>query len=201
MGYRRLTPVLCALWCGFAGCTFLGLKRPADDGVVDVSTAPQASPELVDRLDTIGQALLDSSPLGIPAIDLFAVGSQHEELFHPSPHQLFVSEGILKSVENDDELAAVLALEIAAMTLEYRGAVKASQVVPVAVGQTSDATPLGSVGALTLEDRRAIAGSLLQQAGYKGSALAEAEKRMARLQSGALAKQLGGMPQAPVWSK
>lgn len=74
------------------------------------------------RVISAGKKLLDANPrLGMRPVFLTA-GSPHPEVFHQGgrlvPYRVFVSEALVNRCKSDDELAAVLALQLGRMVTE-----------------------------------------------------------------------------------
>lgn len=59
-------------------------------------------------MDEVGRDLIAGTPLGIPEISFQTIGSAEPEMFHPDPHTVYVTEGLVNLCKTDDELAAVL---------------------------------------------------------------------------------------------
>jgi hypothetical protein len=138
---RRLLALAAAgLACCFLGCTADFLRpnsAPIVAGkVVETPTVAQASGETAERVDEVGSDLLTATPLGIPDISCFTIGGKEPELFHRDPKSLFISEGLVSRCRTDDELAAVLALEMGKMTAEFRRGVRkqAREPMPAVAG-------------------------------------------------------------------
>ncbi len=112
--------------CAFVGCLRDSLhSAPLVAGkVVETPTVAQASGETAERVDEVGSDLLTATPLGIPDISFYTLGGKDVELFHRDPKTLFISEGLVSRCRTDDELAAVLALEMGKMTAEFRRGVR-----------------------------------------------------------------------------
>lgn len=123
---RRLIALAAVFACTSTGCLRDSLNSaPIVDGeVVKPPPLTQASGEAAERVDHVGSDLLTATALGIPDIDFFTVGSKEAELYHHSGRMLYISEGLVNRCETDDELAAVLALEVGRMTAEFRRGVR-----------------------------------------------------------------------------
>lgn len=117
-----------------AGCQQLGIDhdvRRIIDKPVEVPNLAPASVEAAARVDSIGRELLAGTPLGIPEVAFHTVGSAEPEIFHHDSATLYVTEGLVNSCKRDDELAAVLASEIAQMTAEFRRTARKTHPQPI----------------------------------------------------------------------
>lgn len=125
---RRLIALAAAgLASAGTGCFMFnsGSTPPTVAGkVVETPTVSQASAETAERVDEVGTDLLTATPLGIPDINFYCIGGKEPELFHTDPKTLYISEGLVARCRTDDELAAVLALEMGQMTAEFRKGVR-----------------------------------------------------------------------------
>jgi predicted Zn-dependent protease len=121
---RRLIALAAAgIACSLTGC-FMFRPNPAhphvDGKVVETPPISQASGETAERVDHVGTDLVAATALGIPDVDFYTVGSAEPELFHRDTKLLYISEGLANRCKTDDELAAVLAIEVGRMTAEFR---------------------------------------------------------------------------------
>ena len=170
------------------GCVFLGSK-PSGQVVGKNAKIDEASLELAERVEDISQKLLHGTPLGIPEMEVLMVGMPDPELFHRDSHVLYISEGLVKQCKDDEILAAMLARDIATMTVEYRRNLARA------------GTDLSAKQADFLETD-GIARTLLRNAGYEPKTLnTTKELHTSTLGHSALAKQLGGAKATPKWSK
>lgn len=120
---RRLIALAAAgIACSLTGCFgLLPRSAPVVSGkVVETPPISQASGETAERVDHVGTDLVAATALGIPDIDFYTVGSAEPELFHRDTKLLYISEGLADRCKTDDELAAVLAIEVGRMTAEFR---------------------------------------------------------------------------------
>ena len=168
-----------------AGCA--GLNKP---GVVETPAAvDETTLVLAERLEDVSQKLLQGTPLGVPEMDAVLVGFPQPELFHRDTTVVYVSDGLVKECPTDELLAAHLAREMAAMTLEHRRTLMVSGVIPSQAG-----AEFGTV--------EALAAAMLTRAGFDPAVLSRTEARhQATRQNTALAKQLGVAKRPPTWSR
>jgi hypothetical protein len=170
------------------GCMFLGAK-PSGQVVGKNAKIDEASLEMAERVEDVAQKLLHGTPLGIPEMDVLMVGMPEPELFHRDSHVLYISEGLVKKCKEDEILAAMLARDIATMTVEYRRS----------LARTGTDITAKQPDFLEAD---ALARTLLRNAGYEPSLLnTTKELHNSTLGHAALAKQLGGAKATPKWSK
>ena len=170
------------------GCVFLGAK-PSGQVIGKNAKIDEASLELAERVEDVSQKLLHGTPLGVPEMDVLMVGLPDPELFHRDSHVLYISEGLVKQCKDDGTLAAMLARDIATMTIEYRRTLARA-------GTDFTAKQPDFMEADTL------AYTLLRNAGYEQNTLqATKELHNGTLGHSALAKQLGGAKATPKWSR
>ncbi len=111
------------------GCLLLSLTGCIDEFVhdpplrnkaIDVPQLPEASVAVAARVDQIGRQLVGQNPfLGVePTFHTY--GRREPEITHPDLNGVLVTEGLVQRCRTDDELAAVLALELAKMAAERR---------------------------------------------------------------------------------
>jgi hypothetical protein len=184
---RRVGLVLILALAG-TGCLFPGAK-PSGQVVGKNAKIDEASLELAERVEDVAQKLLHGTPLGLPEMDVLMVGLPDPELFHRDSHVLYISEGLVKQCKDDETLAAMLARDIATMTVEFRRT--------LARAGTDFTTKQPD-----FMEADALAGTLLRNAGYEQHTLkATKEMHNSTLGHSALAKQLGGAKATPKWSK
>ena len=170
------------------GCVMLGSK-PSGKVIGKNAQIDEASLELAERVEDVAQKLLHGTPLGIPEMDVLMVGMADPELFHRDSHVLYISEGLVKQCKDDEILAAMLARDMATMTVEYRRT--------LARTGTDFTTKQPD-----FMEADALAGTLLRNAGYEPNVLhTTKELHNSTLGHSALAKQLGGAKATPKWSK
>jgi len=210
--------------CSFTGC--LGLSpnsAPIVSGkVVETPTISQASGETVERVDEVGSDLLTATPLGIPNIDFFTIGSKDTELFHRDTRTLYISDTLVNRCRTDDELAAVLALEMGRMTAEFRRGVRKQVKEPIpAVASapkldgSTDIDPARDVYLAQYDrarqapadkkdwptvDPHEIAVELLRNAGREPKLLTDIAPLVRDAANGQNARRLGATGPAPKWS-
>lgn len=224
---RRLIALAAAGFaCSLTGCLGLGspFAAPVVSGkVVDTPELSAASSEVAERVSFVGSDLLAATPLGIPEVDFFTVAGTEPELFHRDTAGVFVSEGMTNRCRTDDELAAVLALEVGRLTADFRRAARKQAPDPIpAVASapkldgSTDFDPSRDVYLAQFdrerksqrgrkdrptEDPHAIATELLRNAGHDPKLLDEVAPlvKVATNNSQA-ARQLGAGSAAPKWS-
>jgi hypothetical protein len=171
-----------------AGCFLMGSK-PVGKVMPPTAQIDEASLELAERVEDVSQKLLHATPLGVPEMDVLMVGLPDPELFHRDPHVLYISEGLVKQCKDEEILAAMLARDIATMTIEFRRTLART------------GTDISAKQPDFLE-AEALAGTLLRNAGYEPNLLhTTKELHKTTLGHSALAKQLGGAKATPKWSK
>jgi predicted Zn-dependent protease len=190
--------------------------------VVETPQATPADGEVAERVDHVGNELLANTPLGIPEVDFFVVGSKTMELYHQNGRTLYISDALVNHCKTDDELAAVLALEIGQITAEFRRGVRkqAREPMPtVANGPkfdgTTDFDPARDMQLAQLDkarqspaarqdwptvDPKEIAAELLKNAGRDPKRLIEVVPLVRDANNGPNAGRLGTAAAAPKWS-
>ncbi len=190
--------------------------------VVEPPALSQASGEAAERVDHVGSDLLTATPLGIPDIDFLTVGSADVELFHRDVKTLYISDSLVNRCKTDDELAAVLALEIGRMTAEFRRGVRkqAPEPMPSVASApkfdgTTDNDPSRAVYLAQYEkakqtpaekknwptvDPQEIAEELLRNAGREPKLLTTVSPVVREAANGPNARRLGVTSPAPKWS-
>jgi hypothetical protein len=190
--------------------------------VVEQPPLSQASGEAAERVDHVGSDLLTATPLGIPDIDFLTVGSADVELFHRDVKTLYISDSLVNRCKTDDELAAVLALEIGQMTAEFRRGVRKQSPEPMPsvasapkFDGTTDTDPSRAVYLAQYErakqspaerknwptvDPQEIAEELLRNAGREPKLLTQVAPLVREAANGPNARRLGGTSLAPKWS-
>jgi hypothetical protein len=213
--------LVAALLIGLAGCldeevTNSGIRNKP----VELPEVPEASVATAARVDQVGRQLLSYSLfLGVePTFHTY--GHKDPEIFHPDLNGVFVTEGLVERCKTDEELAAVLALELATMSAERRAAERLRgsgpmPSVPDAVtvsagGVASDQNQLGTQALIDRqtskpkrqpEDPRAAAADLLKSAGFDPKALKQVAPLVREAaRNHAAAEGLTGRPSRPRWS-
>jgi hypothetical protein len=110
-----LVPVACLALCGCLWDESECDKSRIHNQKIDTPQMTEASIESAARVDQVGRLLVGQNPfLGIePVFQTF--GLSEPEIWHPDFHGVFISEGLVKQCATDEELAAVLASELAKM--------------------------------------------------------------------------------------
>jgi hypothetical protein len=208
-----------------AGCMFLSpdLRRQVT-GEIEKPKVPEASVEAAARVDEVGRDLLAGTPLGIPEIAFQTIGSAEPEIFHPDPHTVYITEGLVNLCKTDDQLAAVLAHEVGHLTAEFRRTVRRQQPEPIPAAATSQLdrgtshdpgremylaqfekatrrTPSDKQSWPTT-DPKAIAAELLRNASREPKLLAEVAPQLRQAsRTRTLARQFEGAITEPRWTK
>lgn len=177
------------------------------------------------RVAEIGQKILTANP-EIGMRPLFATaGTSTLEIFHQGPHLVQITEGLVKKCQTDDELAAILAHELAEMVAEReilahpsmrRGAEHLPPEVKIGnAGRLSDGDPARLVEIarfeqkrqqerqpLPLPDPKNLARTYLDKAGFQKTALEQAEPLLqAAEENYSLEKQFRQVPPSTLqWS-
>jgi len=207
------------------GCLLFALTGCMDEFVdgpsirnkrVEVPNLPEASVAVAARVDQIGRQLVGQNPfLGVePTFHTY--GRSEPEITHPDLNGVLVTEGLVQRCRNDDELAAVLALELAKMSAERRAVdrLKVEQLPQLAdAGATSlgaDPTQTGTqamIDKATAPRKRVADGShtrpedILKGAGFDPKALDAVAPLMQEARGNhALDKHLGPRGNVPRWS-
>jgi hypothetical protein len=194
---------------------------PADKNVIDQGTISPQSFAAAERLDRVGRQILSTNPFLASAPAFGFVGTNDPELYHQNAEAIFCSEGLIAKCQSDDELAAVLCVELARITAESRNLVRLGMAEPDTTlpGPKADPDPeqadLGDarvVGAssepakrlasIPQTDVKALAAEWHRNAGYKPESFAKADALLALADGNAVTgKQLGGTGAAPRWTK
>ena len=209
-----------------AGCADVLCDRSVNGIVnkeVKTPTVTQASVESSARVDKTGRQLLSGSPFSGVQVAFQTIGRPEPELFHRDAQGLFISEGLVAKCKTNDQLAAVLASEIAQMVSETRMTERMQLPEPIpdaALGNkldgTTDFDPPRAMELARFEkaarnpaekkkwasaDPKAIAKGMLKDAGFDPKLLDEVApilRDAGRNQN--IAKQLGGRGDTPRWS-
>jgi hypothetical protein len=225
MKRRAILPA--ALLVGLAGC-FEGDFDHATirNKRVETPEVTEASVAVAARVDQLGRSLVGQNPfLGVePTFHTF--GRQEPEIHHPDANGVFVTEGLVSRCKTDDELAAVLALELAKMSAEQRAAGRLRKSEPLRPLPDSGTLSSGGVGpdqnqlgtqalfdqnlgrsgdakkpAPPTADVRTAAADILKSAGIDPKALDAVEPLMKdAARNHALADQFNGRGTKPVWT-
>jgi hypothetical protein len=194
---------------GLGTLAFLGCIEPDAPSKTNFYQAPQgampavspASTDAAARVDTMGRRILAANP-GIGAKPLFTtIGAPQSEVFHRGTTDVMVTEGLVRQC-TDEQLAAILSLELAKMVREREAAAPAQvrtrdPLPPIDVrlggddrmGGTADRTDLHEFvkydadrkvrrGPAKLPDPQIVARSYLMNTGFRPESLAEAESIM-----------------------
>jgi hypothetical protein len=193
---------------------------------VETPEVTEASVAVAARVDLIGRSLVGKNPfLGVePTFHTF--GRQEPEIYHPDSNGVFVTEGLVGRCKTDEELSAMLALELAKMSAEQRAAGRLRKSEPLRTLPDSGTLSAGGVGpdqnqlgtqalfdqnlgrsgdakksAPPATDTRTAAVDILKSAGIDPKALDAVEPLMKdAAKNHALADQFGGRSFKPVWT-
>jgi hypothetical protein len=213
-----------ALFVGLAGCLDHELSGPTlRNKAVEVPRLPEASLAAAARVDQVGRQLLGQNPfLGVePTFHTY--GQAEPEVFHPDLNGVFITEGLVQRCKSDEELAAVLALELAKMSAERRTAERlrnnpgplptlpdVAAVSPGGIG--SDQNQLGTQALFDRklsspgkpappDDPQAAAAEILRAAGFDPKVLEHVAPLVQEAgRNHAASDGLGGRPVRPLWS-
>ncbi len=214
--------LVAALLVGLTGCLDEELNDPAiRNKPVELPDVPKASVDAAARVDQVGRQLVSQSLfLGVePTFHTY--GHKNPEIFHPDLNGVFVTEGLVARCKTDEELAAVLALELATMSTERRTAERlrgAGSMPPVPDSATvspggvaADQNQLGTQAMIDRqtskpkraapEDPRAAAADILRSAGFDPKSLEQVAPLVREAADNhAAAVGLPGRPARPRWS-
>ncbi len=186
---------------------------------VETPTLSPASADAADRVSVVGADLVAATPMGIPEVDFLTLGSAESELFHQATSVVYVSEGLAAKCKTDEQLAAVLAVEVGRLTAEYRRAQRKASADPIPAAAEVQ-TPGGGIDpsrdaylaqfekeGLTparkrdwpTVDANEIAADLLRNSGHDPKLLAEVMPLVREAGHGKASKQLTPTA-APKWS-
>lgn len=220
----RLLPL--GLILVLAGCADVLGERSVNGMInkkVKTPDVSAASVESAARVDKTGRQLLAGSPFLGVEVAFQTIGHAEPELFHRDAQGLFISEGLVEKCKSNDQLAAVLASEIAHMVAETRMTERMQLPEPLptaALGPkldgTTDYDPGRDMELAKFEklarrpaekklsastDTKTIARGMLKDAGFDPKLLDEVApilREAGRNQN--IAKQLGGRGDTPRWS-
>ena len=210
------------LFLAVAGCETLSpFASPVDNRIVPQGTISAESHAAAEKLDRVGRQILSTNPFLVSAPAFGFVGTKDPELFHQNVEAVFASEGLINQCKSDDELAALLCVELARITAESRnlariGLAQTDTTLPGpkaepneeqadlgggdAVGKTSD--PSKRIQAVAATNVMAFAAELHKNAGYKPEAFSKTKTLLNQSETNAItAKQLGGTGAVPTWSR
>lgn len=228
MTRRLIVLVAAGFACVSAGCFRDSLRTafgsPVTPGeVVETRQLSPAEADVAERVSDVGEDLLAATPLGVPVVDFFTVGSEDPELFHRDTTAVFVSDGMVSRCKTDDELAAVLATEVGRLTAEFRREVRKqapdpmpavasapkldgstdfdpAQAVYLAQYDREKRAPADKLGWPTV-DAKAIAAELLRNYGRDPKLLDDVAPLVKEADGRSSAgRHLGGGGNAPTWS-
>ena len=211
------------LGVGAVGCNLddLTSRSSLRNEAVNMANARPAPQEICVRVDQIGQLLLTQNPFLGVSPTFGVVGGSEKAIFHPDRHGILITEGLVNDCKSDDELAAVLAVELAELTAEHKNGKRAIVLQPLpplpgAGSQTAGGTDASQLmtealvrdhaakngGAAKPEVPQQLAAEILQNAGIESEHLDAARKRLAQIKrSIPLVDQMRPKAQAPSWSR
>jgi hypothetical protein len=220
---RRSLPLIAAVGL-LAGCVSDDAKPRVQSKAIDTAVAKEPPVAVAARVDQIGRQLVGGSPfLGVDPT-VHTLGRPEPEVCHPDANGLFVTTGLIDRCKTDDEVAAVLASELAKMSAERRAADRLAKPDPLtrvgvggnlsAGGDPSDLNQLGTQAVFdqklgspgrpkpaAVEDTRKTAEDILKSGGFDPKALAAVEPLLAEARrNNAVARYLGGSSARPRWS-
>ena len=225
MKWRAILPAVLLVW--LAGC-FDGefANSTIRNKRVETPEVTEASVAVAARVDQVGRSLVGQNPfLGVePTFHTF--GRQEPEIYHPDANGVFVTEGLIHRCKTDEELAAVLAVELARMSAEQRVAGrlrKPEALRPLPDSGTLSAGGIGpdqnQIGTQALFDQnlgrssdakkstppaadtRTAAADILKSAGIDPKSLDTVEPLLKdAAKNHALADQFNGRGLKPVWT-
>lgn len=154
---------------------------------VETPKVSEAHVALAGRVDHLSKELLAATPFFPVEPTFHTVAAPEPLLTHPDLHGALISDGLAQRCRSDAELAALLAWELGRMAAEKRTAERLRpDADPRAAGET---------------DARAIAGELLNAAGYAEADLDTIAPLLAAAEEHRKsAPRLGAKPTAPNWS-
>jgi hypothetical protein len=216
---RRFALLLVATSC--TGCLSDLFRTSPPTGMtqtpVNGAAVSDATVQMAARLSNVGQTLLAASPFAGVTPSFFVMGTAEPAVAHPDAFGVFVSDGMTALCQSDDDLAAVVALELAAMIVEKRNLDRLGLADPAAAfirGDDTTESPIQDPNAKVVSTARKrpstepvaepqqVAKDLLTAAGYDEAALA----RMAPIVAAARDKvdpsrTIGGPAAEPKWSR
>lgn len=219
-----MRPVLLVGLLGIGGgCAGLDAKMDQFTSRAVATPEPSAgSRSLSARVDMIGAELVAQTPFLGVSPTFAVVGRPEPEIYHPDLNGVLVSEGLAARC-SDDQLAAILALELGKMSVEARRARQYAKPEPLAHNPSGgSAMPGGSAdpNQLTVQaildkpsqaaarrarpaagDPKAIAREVLQNSGRDASHVdAAAQMYDEATRDTAPGGRIGNRPKPPVWT-
>ena len=208
---RRMLPLAPLFLLGCVGETASRSLTPGKPGENQISDATRA---LAARVDQLGAELVMQNPFLGVSPTFMVVGKPGREIGHPDLNGVLVSEGLAAQL-SDDELAGVLALELARMSVEARRAREFAREQPLPTlpsGGKFDPTQTMTqalvneqirkeTGKRPAESPHDVAKRILESSGRSADGLARAESTHAeasRTRNGP--GELGDRPAPPRWT-
>jgi predicted Zn-dependent protease len=206
---------------GLTGCLDEQVARSGiQSKPIDVPTTTEATVTVAARVDQVGRQLVAQNPfLGVEPT-FHTIARPDPEVYHPDSNGVFVTEGLVARCPTDPELAAVLASELAKMSVERRtvdrmrtaeplrplpdagGTATGSDPTQLAVQAVFDQKqPRAGKDRRASEDPRAVAEEVLRSAGFDPKALDAVDGVLKDARKNhAVADGLGGRGTKPRWS-
>jgi len=212
---------------GLAGCCDLRswISDSHKPGEVVTPKMAEASVEAAKRVDKVGRQLIaGNSSLGMDITFQTVGGTFEPEIYHRDSHGVFITESLVNLCATDDKLAAVLASELGHMVGEarHRERMQIPEPIPNAargpkLDGVTDYDP-GRDMELAMYDKqfrkpsekanwpsanpKVISEGILKEAKIEPQSLAEVAPLLKEAKRNhALAKQFGGAPDVPHWTR
>ena len=211
-----------------AGCSPEDLlhRGAVANKAIDTSAYPAARPEASARVHELGEALLGQNPfLGVAPV-FYVVGRKEPEVYHADGSGLLLTEGLVDACRSDDELSAVIALELGKMSAEARTSkrMRLTDAPATPAGSAANGSPGSGPDDVQLrteaifqqaapakpgprkppanEDAAAIAAEILQNANVDRKHLSAARTLLGESRRGTpIADQMNPKPVPPQWSR
>jgi hypothetical protein len=97
----------------------MSAQLPNTSGTAVQLTSARGTPQSM-RVEMIGRKLQAASAQTSAKIEFLVPGTPALEIYHPLPNRIVISEGLVNRCQTDDQLAALLALELAKLTTEQQ---------------------------------------------------------------------------------
>jgi predicted Zn-dependent protease len=214
-----IVTLFCVALC-LSGCFDQEIDSSHPLGVpIDTSSTRQVAIETASRVDQIGKQLTSCNPfLGVEPL-YHTVAGDDPEICHPDSNGLFITDALVDRCRSDEELAAILAVELATMSLERRHKQQPKKFEGIqpfsdsssmaAGGVSSDQNQVG-IGFLVEQDKNSrslqnseeLASKILENAGYHPTAIKDVEELIKKSkQNNHLARQFGSSSNRPHWTR
>lgn len=183
---------------------------------IETPTPTPASEAIAARVNEVGRKLLIATPFAGIEPSFQVVGHKDPIICHRDHFGVFISDSLAERCVSEEELAGVLASELASMIAERRNLIRMGVPEPTAPKPQAEgenavlpATAVAASDAKAHEAKlrglstepKVIAADLLKDAGYPASAQHAAETHLKKAnRNRALVKQLAGPAADPKWS-